>query len=65
MLGYWSFDIAPPAPRRDRTFVLFCSAAEPDEEAVAQRVEEYCDAHFSPNCTFRHLFCHLDTNDLG
>src|ERR1700734_194471 len=49
MLGYWSFEIASPAPRRDRTFVLFCSAAGPDEAAIAQIIEQYCDTNFSPD----------------
>jgi hypothetical protein len=49
MLGYWSFEIVLPPPIRRRTYVLFCSATAPDEEDVAQRIEDYCDANFSPD----------------
>src|SRR5262245_16913995 len=49
MLGYWSFEIVLPPPTRRRTFVLFCSTTAPDEEDVAQRVADYCDANCSPD----------------
>src|SRR4051794_20816280 len=49
MLGYWSFEIEPRASRRDRTYVLFCSAVGPDVEAVADHIEQYCNTHFTPD----------------
>ena len=52
MLGYWSFEIAPRVAKRDRTFVLFCSAQSPDAEAVALHIERYCNTHFIPDRIF-------------
>jgi len=41
-----------PAADRRRLFFLFCSAANPDADDVAQCVEEYCETRRPPDAIY-------------
>jgi hypothetical protein len=62
MHGYWPFDIVLPVPKlrdqsddpRDqrRALFVFCSAHDPDDNAVAECVEAYCDKRRPPDVIY-------------
>jgi hypothetical protein len=59
MHGYWPFDILIPVPATPdkpadprnqwRVLFVFCSAHDPDEDAVAECVVGYCDHRMPPD----------------
>jgi hypothetical protein len=51
MQGYWTFEMVLAAPGRQpqRALIVFCATETPDDEGVAECVEEYCDEHRPPD----------------
>lgn len=54
MHGYWTFDLAIPAPARtppatQRLLVVFCATEAPDEVGVTEAIVEYCERTRPPD----------------